>query len=167
MNTIMFIPHYTNTSSHHEQKIRTVYRFANLTLSSDRTLTNTHFGLHFPEPHGSLTWVNQRGNCECRRTPAAHCTSPELLRHYQSTHFSPQTMASSAPRIIRLRLHWSNFPLLANSFYLPLPLIIRLQLLCLTFSNSLLSYHMICKTKALVHGQDTSNPPCNVRRKLG
>ena len=37
--------------------------------------------------------------------------SPELLRHYQSTHFLAQTMASSAPHIIRLRLDWSEVPL--------------------------------------------------------
>ena len=102
------LPQYLVTS---RTEKHTVYCFANLTLSSDRTLTNTHFGLHFPEHHWSLTWVNQRGNCECRRAPAACCTSPELLRHYQSTHFLAQTMASSAPHIIRLRLDWSEVPL--------------------------------------------------------
>ena len=163
----MFIPHYTNTSSHHEQKIRTVYRFANLTLSSDRTLTNTHFGLHFQNTIGHLPGLTTRKTVSVAgiQQPTVpvqdsfDTNSPHIPHPRQ---WLPRRQESSDYDCIG-----PNFPLLANSFYLPLPLIIRLQLLCLTFSNSLLSYHMICKTKALVHMQDTSNLPRNVRRKLG
>ena len=164
----MFIPHYTNTSSHHKQKIRTVYRFANLTLYSDRTLSNKHFGLHFQNTIDHLPGLTTRKTVSVAGTqqPTVHQsrTPSTLTVHPFLTPNNGFLWRQESPGYDCIG---PNFPLLANFLYLPLPLITKLQFLCLSFSNSLLSYHMICKTKALVHMQDTSKSPCNARRKLG